>query len=101
MAGAEPVRPIASQRLERPLSQQTNRVHSDKATEAIVHAWTLANKYEIDFESAMVIVVGQQSAGKTSFVERYLGYAFSVVRNGIATKRPSVLTILPSEAQDN
>lgn len=57
LAGAEPVRPIASQRLERPLSQQTNRVHSDKATEAIVHAWTLANKYEIDFESAMVIVV--------------------------------------------
>ena len=69
-------------------------------TEAIVHAWTLANKYEIDFESAMVIVVGQQSAGKTSFVERYLGYAFSVVRNGIATKRPSVLTILPCEPQD-
>ena len=52
---------------------------------------------KVDFESSMVTLAGAQSAGKTSFVERYLGYGFSVVKTGTATKRPSVLTVLPLE----
>ena len=94
------IRPLASKSMQETPRLDQKHIDVEKATEAIVKTWTLANKYDIDFESAMVIVVGQQSAGKTSFVERYLGYAFSVVRKGIATKRPSVLTILPPEPED-
>ena len=106
----------------------------------------VSNKYAIeDFESALLVVVGQQSAGKTTFVERqvgfassllrhveitmtrqpldtycfnkrvcvplwllpgcfsdfeaarYLKFAFSKVAQGLATRRPSVLTLFPGE----
>ncbi|CAE7796844.1 DRP1E [Symbiodinium sp. CCMP2592] len=73
-------------------------VDPHKATSAIAEAWKLSGKYNVKFDAALVLVVGQQSAGKTSFVERYLGYAFSVVSHGMATKRPSVLTLLPAQA---
>ena len=69
-----------------------------KATSAIAEAWKLSGKYSVEFDAALVLVVGQQSAGKTSFVERYLGYAFSAVSHGMATKRPSVLTLFPAQA---
>lgn len=69
----------------------------DAARSAIAETWKLANKYTCNFESTNIIVVGQQSSGKTSFVERLLGYAFSVVGTGMATKRPTVLTIYPQE----
>ena len=67
------------------------------ARSAIAETWKLANKYTCNFESTNIIVVGQQSSGKTSFVERFLGYAFSVVGTGMATKRPTVLTIYPHQ----
>eukprot|EP00439_Symbiodinium_sp_Y106_P048650 s853_g6.t1 len=90
-------RPAAAAKL-----QSTAKLHvpakiidPDKATLAIAEAWKLSGKYNMKFDAALVLVVGQQSAGKTSFVERHLGYAFSVVSHGMATKRPSVLTLLP------
>ena len=93
-------RPRAAQFLDanKPVQPHSQRsVDPEKATSAIAEAWKLSSKYNMEFDAAMVIVVGQQSAGKTSFVERYLGYAFSVVKHGMATTRPSVLTILPQE----
>ena len=68
-----------------------------KQRAAIAEAWKVKMRYNIQFESCMLLVMGQQSAGKTAFVERFLGYAFSVVKRGIGTMRPAILTCLPQE----
>ena len=68
-----------------------------KATRAIAELWKLSDRYTLSFEPTNIIILGQQSSGKTSWVERYLTYAFSVVATGMATTRPAVLTILPKK----
>lgn len=94
-----PPRPEATRLLQaRKSARRGKSIDAGRAIRAIAEAWKLSGKYSMNFDFALVLVVGQQSAGKTSFVERYLGYAFSVVSNGMATKRPSVLTLLPLQA---
>eukprot|EP00435_Cladocopium_sp_Y103_P043680 s259_g12.t1 len=67
----------------------------DRLRRAMAQTWQLADKYSFDFETTNIVVLGQQSSGKTSWVERFLGYPFSVVDTGMATSRPAVLTIWP------
>ena len=89
---------ILSQALKQGVQQRMLSVQDrNAARSAIAETWKLANKYTCNFESTNIIVVGQQSSGKTSFVERLLGYAFSVVGTGMATRRPTVLTIYPHQ----
>ncbi|CAJ1457618.1 unnamed protein product [Effrenium voratum] len=88
--------------LPRRMQSEPQSVHTrfdpKKLMKAISKAWEVSNKYAIeDFESALLVVVGQQSAGKTTFVERYLKFAFSKVAQGLATRRPSVLTLFPGK----
>ena len=67
----------------------------DRLGRAMAQTWQLADKYSFDFETTNIVVLGQQSSGKTSWVERWLQFPFSVVDTGMATSRPAVLTICP------
>ena len=71
--------------------------HRGKQRAAVAEAWKVKQRYNIAFQSSMLVVMGQQSAGKTSFIERYLSYAYSEVKRGMGTMRPAVLTCLPQE----
>lgn len=67
----------------------------EKARMAIARTRQVDDMFGLNFEFTNIIALGQQSSGKTSFVERFLAFPFSRVESGMATTRPAVLTILP------
>mmetsp|Transcript_10665 Transcript_10665/g.28491 ORF Transcript_10665/g.28491 Transcript_10665/m.28491 type:complete len:899 (+) Transcript_10665:274-2970(+) len=80
-----------------------SRIDKDSVLKCLGEAWRIKSEFPIPALESLVtiIVIGPQSAGKTSFVERYLGIAFSVVDTGIATKRPTeLITIPPDQGTD-
>ena len=74
-----------------------NAAERNKVLLAAGQAWRLASKYEIEFNTTTLVVAGPESSSKTSFIERYLGLAFSVVKPDTATKRPTELLVLPTD----
>mmetsp|Transcript_15369 Transcript_15369/g.41249 ORF Transcript_15369/g.41249 Transcript_15369/m.41249 type:complete len:881 (+) Transcript_15369:119-2761(+) len=75
-------------------------INRQRVLKCLGEAWRIKSEFTIPALDNLVtiVVIGPQSAGKTSFVERYLRLAFSVISAGIATKRPMELMTIPPDA---
>jgi len=62
--------------------------------ETMSMVWRIADEYNLssDISFTNFLMFGPQSAGKTTIAERIMGFPLSVVKNGIGTTRPIVLT---------
>ena len=68
---------------------------------AISDVRVVADRYNLKkIEFTNFVMFGPQSAGKTTLVERILGFPLSVVRQGTASTRPLVLTTVRSKPHD-
>ena len=68
---------------------------SRKEREALYSAYndlhTLAQEYAKPFDAPAVLVVGQQSGGKSALIEALMGFQFNQVGGGTKTRRPVAL----------
>lgn len=48
-----------------------------------------------------IIIMGEQSSGKSSVVEGFVGQKFNFISDGIATKVPLVLSLLSNPSYDH
>lgn len=82
---------------QRVVKFQRSVISADQANrflDTIQEIWHIADRFQIPMPLTSFIFLGPQSVGKCSIVERIIGCKITEVRNGIATLRPLVVTLL-------
>lgn len=66
------------------------------APAAVCQAWDLKTQYDVlqDLDLPVFVLVGLQSAGKSSLIESYLNFPFNVVRANVGTRAPLRLSLV-------
>jgi GTPase SAR1 family protein len=71
----------------------------DDFFEAMADVWQVADKFNLSVPFTNFVMFGPQSSGKTTITERILGFPVAVVKSGIGTTRPMVLTTRRAESE--
>ncbi|GFU30045.1 dynamin-1 [Nephila pilipes] len=60
----------------------------------------VANGYSLDLALPQIVVVGSQSAGKSSVLENIVGRQFLPRGCGVVTRRPTLIQLYPTQGEE-
>lgn len=90
MASAHPAAEANGPLIERDLIDMMNELQTK----------LVANGYSLDLSLPQIVVVGAQSAGKSSVLENIVGKEFLPRGSGVVTRRPTLIQLYPTQGEE-
>ena len=93
---------VWKQKVEEKLSEMPSPLSPDAAVaffDAMSEVYRVSDEYNLELPFTNFVFFGPQSAGKSTLVERILGFPITIIRDVIGTRRPLIITTRRRDAE--